>query len=441
MFRSMLYSTLLVCCTTMFACAHQAYGEDVIFGSFTWPDRGVRVLSDPNEPDQAALVFSLAAHTDGKLYVGGYFNYAGEFPTQNIATWDGQGWIPIGANGWVNELRSDPSGLYAGGDFSVIGGAPAARIGRWDGAAWQPLGAGVNGTVVAIHVYAPQDGPPIVYAGGDFTQAGGQPANRVGRWDGATWSGLGAGCSGSVQSLVIADDVSGSGPALFATGFFQKAGGIIVNRIAKWDIQSETWSPLGQGITQGFGRSLAVFNDSHDPNAPPALFLGGNFTDVDGKPIVGVARWDGQTWSAVGEGPFPPDEFNTEVFSLRVLNDGHGDALYAFGAPFIKKWDGQSWATYANPPGGLWDGEVFNDQLHVGGGFTEFIPKIARFTSAFGCGDFNHDGVTDQKDLGLLLTNFGQPCPPGCDGDTDYDGDVDQSDLGTLLAHWEQQCG
>lgn len=441
MFRSMLYLTLLVCCTTMFACPHQANGEDVIFGSFTWPDRGVRVLDDPNEPDQAALVFSLATHTDGRLYVGGYFNYAGEFATHNIAAWDGQTWSPIDADDWVHVVASDPSGLYAGGKFSEVGGSPVSHIARWDGALWQPLGAGVNGSVYTIHMqHGPEKSLPVVFVGGAFTQAGGQPSNRVARWDGATWSPLGAGCSGLVESVVLFND--GTGAALFAAGFFQQAGGVVVNKIAKWNLQTQTWSALGQGITsQGHVRSLVVFHESPDPNAPAALFIGGEFTEVDGKPIVGVARWDGQSWSALGEGPFPPEELNTEVFSLRVLNDGHGDALYAFGAPFIKKWDGQSWATYANPPGGLWDGEVFNGQLHVGGGFTEFVPKIARFTPAFACGDFNHDGVVDQLDLGILLANFNCTGQPSCEGDTDGDGDVDQSDLGTLLAHWEQSCG
>jgi len=54
-------------------------------------------------------------------------------------------------------------------------------------------------------------------------------------------------------------------------------------------------------------------------------------------------------------------------------------------------------------------------------------------------GDLNGDGCVDQKDLGILLTDWdctGGDCPGDCDGD----GDTDQEDLGILLAHWGEGC-
>jgi hypothetical protein len=134
-----------------------ASAQEIIYGSFTWPDRGLRVQDDPNIPDQSAMVLALAAHTDGRLYVGGYFNYAGERPTRAIAAWDGEHWIDIGSTGDgqpVTALAPDVTGLYAGGFFSEIGGIPLMHIGRWDGATWHPLGTGVNSDVSAIYCSA-----------------------------------------------------------------------------------------------------------------------------------------------------------------------------------------------------------------------------------------------------------------------------------------------
>jgi hypothetical protein len=72
---------------------------------------------------------------------------------------------------------------------------------------------------------------PALYAGGDFTTAGGVSANRIAKWDGTEWSPLGNGIDDWVRALAVFDD--GSGPALYAGGYFSTAGGIDVNRIAR----------------------------------------------------------------------------------------------------------------------------------------------------------------------------------------------------------------
>src|SRR6185436_6679524 len=112
----------------------------------------------------------------------------------------------------------------------------ASRIAKWDGTSWSPLGSGMNGSVWALVEHDDGTGPAL-YAGGDFTTAGGVAANRIARWNGASWSALGSGVAGtttpSVRALVVHDD--GSGPALYAGGSFTQAGAVIVNRVAKWD--------------------------------------------------------------------------------------------------------------------------------------------------------------------------------------------------------------
>ncbi len=59
--------------------------------------------------------------------------------------------------------------------------------------------------------------------------AGGLPVNRVARWDGTSWSALGTGLGYFPSSLGVFDD--GGGNALFATGDFSDAGGVSVNRV------------------------------------------------------------------------------------------------------------------------------------------------------------------------------------------------------------------
>jgi hypothetical protein len=64
------------------------------------------------------------------------------------------------------------------------------------------------------------------------------------------------------------------------------------------------------------------------------------------------------------------------------------------------------------------------------------------FTPAGGCpGDLNGDQRVDQRDLGILLADYGCDRGPGnCPGDADGDGDTDQADLGVLLANYGRTC-
>ena len=109
----------------------------------------------------------------------------GAVPRFKPSTPQNDGWasgfnLP-GMNTYVYALAVGPDGsLYAGGDFTTAGGVAAHHIARWDGTAWQPLGSGMDGGVYALAV-----GPDgSLYAGGDFTTAGGVAANRIARWDG-----------------------------------------------------------------------------------------------------------------------------------------------------------------------------------------------------------------------------------------------------------------
>ncbi|RLC01235.1 MAG: hypothetical protein DRI57_31365 [Deltaproteobacteria bacterium] len=140
-----------------------------------------------------ALVFD---STDN-LYAGGTFSAAGGVSANNIAKWDGTAWAPLGTgmDHSVQALASDSAGnLYAGGHFTTAGGVSANYVARWDGSAWSALGSGMNDILSFYHVKALAcDSAGNLYAGGNFTTAGGVSANYVAKWDGSAWSALGPG--------------------------------------------------------------------------------------------------------------------------------------------------------------------------------------------------------------------------------------------------------
>jgi len=78
----------------------------------------------------------------GSVVAGGDVNLSGTTTLGYLARFDVDGWTNIGTgvNGSVNTFTTLPSGeLVAGGSFSVAGGQPAARIAKWNGAAWSAL--------------------------------------------------------------------------------------------------------------------------------------------------------------------------------------------------------------------------------------------------------------------------------------------------------------
>jgi len=245
--------------------------------------------------------------------------------------------------------------LYAGGQFTTAGGVTVNRVAKWDGVSWLPIGDGMNNHVLALAVFDDGSGPAL-YAGGRFTSAGGVSANRVAKWDGSGWSPLSSGLGGmvfndAVYALTVFDD--GSGASLYAGGQFTIAGfGTIVNRIAKWD--GKEWSAVGNGGLSSTVRTLTVFDDG----AGPALFAGGDFTTAlelgqgkggcyghcGGQSLDGC--WCDDFCCAIG------DCCDNACDACGECQVG-GQCDNGLNVNYIAKWDGSSWS--ALDGGFVWD--------------------------------------------------------------------------------------
>ena len=183
-------------------------------------------------------------------------------PTFSDANWVSMGGIP-GANGQVNAVAVDGSGnLYIGGSFTQVGATFANNIAQWNGSTWSALGSGVNDYVSALAVSG-----STLYAGGNFSIAGGSQANCIAQWNGSTWSALGSGVSGGGRGGPTVNALTVSGTTLYAGGDFTMAGGSVATNIAQWN--GSCWSALGLGMNEEVS-ALAM--------AGGTLYAGGSFT-------------------------------------------------------------------------------------------------------------------------------------------------------------------
>ena len=330
-----------------------------------------------------ASVYALAV-SGSTLYAGGYFTTAGGIAANYIAQWNGSSWSALGS-GWMEQpgvyaLAVSGSTLYAGGYFTTAGGSAANYIAQWNGSSWSALGSGMGGDdgdeypyVLALAVSG-----STLYAGGSFTTAGGITANDIAQWNGTSWSALGSGM-GSDFSFATVYALAVSGSTLYAGGDFTTAGGIPANDIAQWN--GSSWSALGSGMnsdvdalavsgstlyaggdftTAGSTRQLHCAMEREQLVGPrfgdeqligvyalavsgSTLYAGGNFTTAGGSAANYIAQWNGSSWSALGSG------MNGDVSALAVS----GSTLYAGGdfttaggsaANYIAQWNGSSWS-------------------------------------------------------------------------------------------------
>ncbi|MDD5484317.1 MAG: hypothetical protein PHP98_11830 [Kiritimatiellae bacterium] len=225
------------------------------------------------------FVYALAADKSGNLYAGGSFTAVGGVEVNHVAKWNGTTWTNLGSgmDFYAEALACDKSGnLYAGGSFTNAGGAPANRIARWDGTNWTSLGNGIHsgtGDVVKALAF---DKSGNLYAGGDFSVAGGVDAFAIAKWNGTTWTNLGSGMDFSVTALAC--DSAGN---IYAGGNFNNAGGATANRIAKWN--GASWASLGAGLNNS---AMALACDASD-----SLYVAGYFSTAGGLEANHIAKW------------------------------------------------------------------------------------------------------------------------------------------------------
>lgn len=250
-----------------------------------------------------------------------------------------QSWFPLGSG--VNDkvrtiIKARIGGIYAGGDFTNAGGLSALHTARWNGTNWNRMDS--NG-FLSNNVYTLNESNFTLYAGGSFSF-------HIQKWNTLDqyWTPVGTGMNGDVRCLGYA------GNNLYAGGLFNQAGGNWAHFIAKWD--GSNWSGLGPSGQEGLNANayaMAVIGND--------LYVGGNFSIAGGVPANRIAKWNGSSFSPLGLGT------DGEIYT--ILADGNtlyvgGNFVTAGGNPaaYVAKWDGSNWS-------------------QVGGGLSNYVYALA----------------------------------------------------------------
>lgn len=203
---------------------------------------------------------------------------------------------------------------------------------RWDGLRLDPL----PWVYIGANKAAPYD---MVEWQGDLYVCAewGSAIAGVFKWTGSDWEQMGGdfvpgGVAGaSIYALCAHDDGRGGGEQLYAAGRFGEVDGTPAIRIARWN--GDTWSAVGTGLISTVWAMASTTEDEK-----PYLYAGGTFVATpSGFPIY---YWDGFAWQHFAK-------------QLHHLSDIGAPAVYAiaslgssvvFGGEFHRRaWDVGRW--------------------------------------------------------------------------------------------------
>jgi hypothetical protein len=303
-------------------------------------------------------IYAMTTYKNG-LVVAGLFSKAGSVNANNIAIWDGTNWKNIGngVNGLVLSLTVFDGELYAGGTFSKADGKQASRIAKWDGTAWKPVGNGMDSTN-KYAVYDMKVFKGYLYVAGGFEGViGVGGTQRIAKWDGIKWTGVGGGMDLAIGSLEVYNN------NLYAMGPFTKSGGVTTNGIARWN--DTIWKPVGSGFDYSAYSYLKTHGNS--------LYAGGEFKKINGMNASKLAWYNGNTWNA------PTSTTNGPIYTFEWDNSNlivGGRFMQAGGkkVSYISSWDGTNWSSIDN-------------------GMDSFVNEIIIFQSeVYAAGEFSKAG-------------------------------------------------
>jgi hypothetical protein len=194
--------------------------------------------------------------------------------------------------------------------------------------------------------------------------------DAIGVWDGNRWSGLDMTPAGDRDSTVLAVAVSGT--HLYVALDSTSGDGVNRGRVIKWN--GRTWSAMGESFN---GSIWAVAVKGSD------VYVGGDFTIAGQNAALRVAKWSGEKWTSVGGGVDGCKDLGCSpaVYALAI----NGGDVYAAGrfahagqaitANGIARWNGERWSSLqAGVASGVYDGVVWTlglrgTSVYAGGQF------------------------------------------------------------------------
>jgi photosystem II stability/assembly factor-like uncharacterized protein len=340
--------------------------------------------------------------TGDEIHVGGFFAkiFGDDFGEQpevsaiNVAKWDGSQWgAVVAGDGLASSGGLNPFGsgiassvleagpvVYVAGEFDFAGGARnhpgttedglLTSVAIWNKAArtWTRI----PNTGLENSSWSSGENAVLAQVGTDIYLAVGSYVFRLDT-NGSSdveyaeywyWAEIGT-LNGNVKAMAQKDG------SLYVGGEFTDINGTIANNIARWN--GTAWSPVGTGANSVIHAMTVNGAD---------LYVGGEFDTIDGVSASRVAKWNGTAWSAVGGGVSDGGSGGS-VSALassgsEVIAGGYFTLAGGQPASNIARWNGTSWTALGSGVNGDVSGLAVSDgNAYVVGDFTNAGGSLA----------------------------------------------------------------
>ena len=158
-----------------------------------------------------------------------------------------------------------------------------------------------------------------------------------------------------------------SGSNVFAGGVFTNLGGVTATNLARWD--GSSWTNMGNGFD---GPVYALAWDGTN------LYVGGQFNTADTVGATNIAKWNGKAWSGLDTG-FDGPVYAIAVAGTNLIAGGAFANASGAGVANVAQWTGTNWAGMGDGMNGQVSTVVINGSTIFAGG---------QFTSAGGTNAF-----------------------------------------------------
>lgn len=294
---------------------------------------------------------------DDTLIVGGFFASVNNVGFNGIAKWDGLTWSDLPNSQGVEDIvLFGDSLIFAGGFYEQMENEECGAIGAYFNGEWRGLAGGADSPSAVVRGISVLDDKLI--AVGNFNELGGvESLWRVGMWDGNQWNDIG-GVSGFIGEPRKVTNYNGE---IYVCGDFAFADGDVPSpNLARWN--GVEWNEVESGPSSTV-LEIYPFPDHG------YMYVGGLFSNVNGEPSPGIAKFDG-----VNTTPFSTIGFNDAAKAICVYRD----QIYAAGnftqlsdgteMNHIARFDGVHWQSLEGGIGGnVFDLEIYQDHLYAVG--------------------------------------------------------------------------
>ncbi len=256
---------------------------------------------------------TLSVQPDGKILVGGQFNYFGFFTAAGLARFNADGSVDrlAGYSGsyMYSVVQQKDGRILLGGSFSASSRNNVMRLNS-DLSLDTTFLYGLSGANNTVNAVAVQPDNQIIIAG-SFTTMNGATCIGIARLnpDGTLDSSFSASVSGGINSVAIQSDGK-----LVIGGTFTSVNGYGLNRIARLNANGSLDTAFSAGRS-GANGSVATVTLQSDGK----ILLTGAFSSINGASQAGVARLntDGSRDSTFSVG-----SLSGTVYSLALLSSG-----------------------------------------------------------------------------------------------------------------------